>query len=321
MPSHSSLARLLQASCLAQLALALFWFFWRWPAAPWQAVAGAALVLFAGPLVLALEFLLLARVASRDTAVPRPTARQLAAAWWSETVHLYRTFCWRQPFRWRAEPDHLASECAGRTGVVFVHGFMCNRGFWAAWQQRLRARGHASVAVNLEPVHGPIEAYAASIDEAVARVTRITGRPPMMICHSMGGLAARAWWRETGGRRSVARLVTIASPHGGTWLGRFSRRANGRQMRLDCDWVRALAEHERTVLLPPTTCWYSNCDNIVFPAATATLGRADNRFVAGEAHVALAFCREVMQGCLALVADDTGSGQGESVTGSATENV
>jgi triacylglycerol esterase/lipase EstA (alpha/beta hydrolase family) len=177
------------------------------------------------------------------------------------------------------------------------------------------------VAVNLEPVHGPIEAYAASIDEAVARVTRITGRPPMMICHSMGGLAARAWWRETGGRRSVARLVTIASPHGGTWLGRFSRRANGRQMRLDCDWVRALAEHERTVLLPPTTCWYSNCDNIVFPAATATLGRADNRFVAGEAHVALAFCREVMQSCLALVADDTGSGQGESVTGSATENV
>ncbi|WP_309246785.1 hypothetical protein [Ramlibacter montanisoli] len=38
MPSRSSLARLLQVACLAQLALALAWLAWRWNASPLQAL-------------------------------------------------------------------------------------------------------------------------------------------------------------------------------------------------------------------------------------------------------------------------------------------
>jgi pimeloyl-ACP methyl ester carboxylesterase len=321
MRSHSSLARLLQFSCLTQLALAVAWLAWRWPVSPAQALAGAVLILFSAPLVLALEFLLLSQVARAHPEVPRPTPAQLVRAWLSETRHLYGTFCWRQPFRWRSVADHLQPQCAGRTGVVLVHGFMCNRGFWAPWLHALRARGHACVAVNLEPVYGSIDAYAAAIDDAVARVSKMSGRPPVLICHSMGGLAARAWWRANRGRRPVAHLVTIGTPHGGTWLGRFSRRANGRQMRLQSTWVADLARHEANVPLPPTTCWYSNCDNIVFPAATATLPQAVNRFVPGEAHVALAFHAAVLQECLQLLEHAGPCGQGESVTGNTTENV
>jgi hypothetical protein len=75
------------------------------------------------------------------------------------------------------------------------------------------------------------------------------------------------------------------------------------------------------VPLPPTTCWYSNCDNIVFPAETATLPAARNRFVAGEAHVALAFHPDVIEDCLGLLRRAETAGQGESVTRSAAENV
>ncbi|HEY0824681.1 MAG TPA: alpha/beta fold hydrolase [Ramlibacter sp.] len=300
MPSRSSLARLLQVACLAQLALALSWLAWRWPDSPGQALAGAALVMFVAPAVLAIEFLIVSRVNRRDAA-PRPSAGQLLAAWFSETRHLFRTFYWRQPFRWREVPDHVDPACAGRTGVVLVHGFMCNRGFWNAWLRELRDRGHACVAVNLEPVYGSIADYAAIIDEAVARVARLTGRPPVLVCHSMGGLAARAWWRMAGAGQHVAHLVTIGSPHRGTWLARFSRKANGRQMQLDCQWVRQLALDERRRPLPPTTCWYSNCDNVVFPASVATLPQAENRFVAGQAHVALAFHPEVRKGFLNLL--------------------
>jgi pimeloyl-ACP methyl ester carboxylesterase len=271
--------------------------------------------------VLGLEFVLLARVGRPGRGVPSPTRAQLARAWLSETIHLYRTFCWRQPFRWRAEPDVLPVDGAGRTGVVLVHGFMCNRGFWGPWLRRLRAEGHPAVAVNLEPVSGPIESYVQAVDHAVALLTQRTGRPPLLVCHSMGGLAARAWWRQTHAQRSVAGLVTIGSPHGGTWMGRFSRRPNGRQMRLDGQWVHALALAEQKVPLPPTTCWYSNCDNIVFPAETATLPAARNRFVPGEAHVALAFHPDVIEDCLGLLRRAETAGQGESITRSAAENV
>lgn len=300
MPSRSSLARLLQAACLSQFALALAWLLWRWPASPAQALAGAIVILGVAPAVLAIELAIATRVNLRDPA-PAPGVLQLARAWLSETSHLFRTFYGRQPFRWRAIPDHLDPSCAGRTGVVLVHGFMCNRGFWNGWMRELYLSGHPFVAVNLEPVFASIDDYAQSIEAAVVHVTRLTGRPPVLIAHSMGGLAARAWLRANAGPGRIAHMVTIGSPHHGTWLARFSRRPNGRQMRRHSEWLAALAAHEARHGLPPTTCWYSNCDNVVFPVSTATLPQADNRFVPGRPHVALAFHPDVRSACLELV--------------------
>lgn len=319
MPRHSRLARLLQAACLSQCALALAWLAWSWQQAPIQALAGAFAILFVAPATLTLEFVFVARVGTGGT-VPVPSALQLARAWLSETGHLFRTFYWRQPFHWRAEPDHVAPACAGRTGVVLVHGFMCNRGFWNVWLRELRARGHACIAVNLEPPFATIDEYASTIGNAVARIAQLTGRPPLLVCHSMGGLAARAWWRSAP-PEAVARLVTIGTPHGGTWLARFSRMPNGRQMRLRSDWLAQLARDEERHPLPPATCWYSNCDNIVFPAVTAMLPAADNRFVPGVPHVALAFDPRVRTACLDLLAREGLPRQGESFTGSAPEIV
>lgn len=319
MTRHSSLARLLQLSVCVQLAAAALWLA-CWPASPLQALAGVAFIASIGPIVLAIEAVISAVVNWQDARVPPPSPAQVLRAWLAESVHLFAAFWWRQPFRWRAVDDHLEATCSGRIGVVFVHGFMCNRGFWNAWMRRLRDRGHAYVAVNLEPVFASIDAYAPAVEQAVRRIEQCTGRPPLLICHSMGGLAARAWWRAHGGGRSLAGLVTIGSPHAGTWMGRFSRTPNGRQMRLQSAWVRELARDEAHHGLPATTCWYSNCDNIVFPAATATLQGADNRYVAGQPHVALAFHPEVLQGTLDLLHRADAQRQGESVTNPAIEN-
>jgi len=319
MPGHSRIARLLQVACLGQLALALGWLAWRWPAAPGQAVAGALAILLVTPAALALELAIASRV-GRATRLPQPAPRQLVHAWVAETAHMVRTFYWRQPFRWRAEPDHLDAG-SGRVGVVLVHGFMCNRGLWNAWLRILRARGHPCIAVNLEPPYGSIDAYVQTIDTAVARLAAATQRPPVLVCHSMGGLAARAWWRARSHQADVAHIVTIGTPHRGTWLARFSGRTNGRQMRLHNAWLAQLAQHEASHPLPPCTCWYSNCDNIVFPADTATLPQADNRFVPGVPHVALAFDAVVMAGTLQLIASTEVRCQGESVTGTSPENL
>ena len=319
MPGHSRIARLLQAACIGQVALGLAWLAWRWPAAPGQAMAGTLAILLVTPAVLALELAIVWRV-GRATHLPQPTPWQLVRAWTVETVHMVRTFYWRQPFRWRAEPDHPAGS-EGRMGVVLVHGFMCNRGLWNAWLRLLHSRGHACIAVNLEPPYASIDAYAQTIDAAVARITAATGRAPVLVCHSMGGLAARAWWRARAAGANAAHIVTIGTPHRGTWLARFSTRTNGRQMRLASEWLAQLARHEHEAALPPCTCWFSNCDNVVFPADTATLPHADNRFLPGVPHVALAFDATVMSATLELLATIEVSCQGESVTGTGPENL
>ena len=320
MPRHSRLARLLQLSVGAHLLAASLWAAWRWPASPVQASGGVLLIALIGSIVLGVEGLLSAAISRADGRVAAPSGAQMLRAWFAESTRFFAVFWWRQPFRWRAVEDYVEARCAGRTGVVLVHGFMCNRGFWNPWLRRLQAQGNACVAVNLEPVFASIDAYAPVVEQAVRRIEQVTGRPALLICHSMGGLAARAWWRAHGRGRTVAGLVTVASPHCGTWMGRFSRTPNGRQMRLDSDWLRDLARHETLHPLPATTCWYSNCDNIVFPAATAALEQADKRFIPGQPHVALAFHPQVVDGCMELLRELDTTRQGESVTRAALEN-
>lgn len=60
---------------------------------------------------------------------------------------------------------------------------------------------------------------------------------------------------------------------------------NGLEMRRNSAWLIALAAQEPPGHEGRFTCFYSNCDNIVFPPATATLAGADNRHLPGVAHV------------------------------------
>jgi len=233
-------------------------------------------------------------------------------AWWQEVSVAPRVFSWRQPFRWRRLPDEDVPLAPGRTAVVFVHGFVCNRGFWLPWMQELQQRGLPYTSVNLEPVFGSIDDYVPLIDDAVRRAHALTGQPPMLVCHSMGGLAARAWLEAVlGARQRVSRIVTMGTPHHGTWLAQFGRVDNGRQMRIDGEWLCSLRAREAAT--PPITrferfvCWYSNADNIVFPATTATLPGADNRHLPGVSHVAMAFHPRVMRETLALLTEPPAS--------------
>jgi len=300
MEGTSSVARLQQAVALLLVCAAAGLWWWLRDTAPVGAVVAALALLFVHAWVLALEFVLM-HCASRADPTPRPRVRRLVRAWWGEVVQATRVFGWRQPFAWRREPDQWQGRDPSRPGIVFVHGFMCNRGFWAPWLREARARGHACAAVNLEPMDCSIDDYVAIIERAVTRMAETTGRAPVLVCHSMGGLAARAWLRQCGDPARLAHVVTIGTPHAGTWLARFSRRVNGLQMRVGCDWLQRLGPSEAAAT-GRFTCWFSNCDNIVFPPSTATLPGADNRFLPGIAHVDMAFQPELMQDTFALLA-------------------
>ncbi len=282
---------------------ALMWFLRHWETSPGLALAGFLLIALGYSLFLATEFVAL-RFSGQADPLHRPSWRELAAAWLAETLTAPTVFCWRQPFFWRVVPDQLQPSPAGRSrrGVVFIHGFFCNRGFWTPWLRRMLSEGRCFAAVNLEPAFASIDDYAAIVDRAVLDVTAATGLPPILIGHSMGGLAARAWLRAAGTPMRVHHVITIGTPHRGTWLARFSHVTNGSQMKIVGDWIRELERTERGVPAPGFTCWYSNCDNIVFPVTTATRPGADNRLVRGAAHVDLAFRPQVMDECFAILA-------------------
>lgn len=310
------LARLQQFITLALLAGAIAWatYFVKVGRPAWGWF-GALVILAGYALFLGFEFLLLACVQGSDGPAPPATAAHMLRAWWGEVLSAPRVFCWRQPFRSNIEPDNLHAGQAGWRGVVFVHGFVCNRGFWNPWMMQMRAQGVPFVAVNLEPLFDSIDHYVDTIDVAVRQIEVSTGLPPVVVAHSMGGLAVRAWIGRFNADHRVHRVITIGTPHGGTWLARYGRTVNSREMALKSAWLTTLAAQSPPHRHRLFTCFYSNCDNIVFPASTATLPGADNRHVPATAHVHMAFQPAVFNEVSRWVCSSDSAGEAVTAAG------
>jgi pimeloyl-ACP methyl ester carboxylesterase len=281
---------------LLMLAAAAGWWISQRGSPTWLAIFATLVVLNVHAWALACEFVWLRRI-DPGPDLPSPTARALFKAWWGEVVTGLRVFGWRQPFRSSAFQDNLAG-VDGRRGVLFLHGFVCNRGLWNPWMRRLRKTCTPYVAINLEPVFGSIDHYVDAIDAAVKRLEEATSTPPVVVAHSMGGLAVRAWLRQRGAQQRVHSVVTIGTPHTGTWLARFAMTENARQMREASHWLRDLEAGETKSMRAMFTCYFGHCDNIVFPAHNATLSDATNHHVPGVAHVHLAFHRPIFDDVL-----------------------
>ena len=247
---------------------------------------------------------------NRSDSQPRATLVALIQAWLREAIAAPKVFLWWQPFRTNAISDHLIPN--PQRGVVFIHGFFCNRAFWSPWMRQLSLENRAFASVTLEPAFGSIDDYAAIVEAAVAKVTAATGLPPILICHSMGGLAARAWLRSNivnsvPNDARIHRVITIGTPHFGTALSTKQTLLpfiNTHQMQRLGAWTQQLAIDEAAQnpqRYAKFTCWYSDCDNIVAPTSTAMLLGADNRLASAQGHVSMAFEARVLQESLALL--------------------
>lgn len=291
----SMLARLQRFTTLLLLLAALLWAAWASAKGhPYAAAGGAIGLLFGYAAFLALEFVWM-HWQNRHDLAPRASVRQVLFSWGREVLTAPQVFCWQQPFRSERFADTPLMNLQGRTAVLLVHGFVCNRGLWNPWLKRLRENGTPFCAVNLEPPWASIDDYAGTIDAAIHRLHHATGQPVLVVAHSMGGLAVRAWLRRSNAYHLVQHVITIGSPHHGTWLARFAVTPNGLQMRQKNDWLQALAAAETPTRRALFTCFFSHCDNIVFPASTASLVGAQNVHLPGCAHVDMARHETIFQ--------------------------
>ena len=294
------LARLQQFVVLVLLAITIAWVWYFGPRGlTWALILPVATM--GGYLsTIGLEFVLLHRSYS-GRKLARPRLAALLAAWWREVLTAPRVFLWRQPFRSQATADHLSNAQPARRGIVLVHGFLCNRGIWNPWLDQLRARGVSFIALSLEPVFGSIDGYVAQIEDATRRLETHAGLLPIVVGHSMGGLAMRAWLAQCGGVRRIHRAVTIGTPHHGTAMARHAHTANSRQMQVGSTWLAALAANESPDTYSAITCFWSRCDNIVFPTDSATLCGADNRHLDATPHVDMVYHPDILAEVLRLV--------------------
>ena len=289
-------ARLQRTTALLLWSVTLLWFCTQAYEGHWLSATLGALLLFnLQQFLLAVEFFVLLPLANRGDPAPRASPGQLLRAWWRESLTAHDVFGWQQPFRSRAHKDTLDAAAPGQRAVVLIHGFLCNRGVWNRSVPALRRAGVPHIAISMEPPFAGIDSNVATVDDAICRATQATGIAPLVVCHSMGGLAIRAWWRAHAASAAsrVQGVITIGSPHHGTFTAKLASGENARQMRQASPWLRELAEGESDGRQRRFTCFYSHCDNIVMPASTAALPGADNRHIEGVPHVALVHAPEV----------------------------
>ncbi len=254
------------------------------------------------PLILGIQCLWAAQLNRHDVGIHPASFRQWIGAWLSEWQAAAKVFTWWQPFRHLSIADNLVGQ-PGKRGIVLVHGFFCNRALWTDWMKQLHAEQRVFVAVDLQPAFGSISAYAQALEAAILQVQKATGLPPVLVGHSMGGLAIRAWAAKylgvSGDVERIHHIFTLGTPHHGTALAIASYSLNGTQMHRASSWLRENVSHLPRDFSKICTCYYSHCDNIVFPATTATLTGADNRHIVGYAHVQLVFSDDIRQACMA----------------------
>ena len=183
-------------------------------------------------------------------------------------------------------PDPPAAP-TDRVPVVLVHGYLSNRGYFRPLVRWLEARGVGPIfAPNFPVVFTSIEHFAQELHTAIERIASGCGQPRViLVCHSMGGLAARRYLQERGEGR-IAKLVTIASPHRGTALAAVGMGLNARQMGRGSEFLRGLEEAEARVKPGiATVSIYTPHDNLVSPQDASRLPWARNVAIPGLGHI------------------------------------
>ncbi|MDO8032077.1 alpha/beta fold hydrolase [Janthinobacterium sp. SUN128] len=269
----------------------------------WGVASPVQAVLLALAMLLAVRALVVARNfwQSRRLGSPVPPEYQLGAM---GAARLFfgelRATLWTSSWGMLRPRLHAADTIAGQgLPVLLIHGYVCNRGYWAQLSRQLARAGIAHDGVDLEPFGADIEQFVPQVEQAITELCARTGSGRViLVAHSMGGLVARAWLRRHGARR-VARIITIGTPHHGTALANLAAGANARQMSrihgAPDAWLAQLAASETPETRALITSMYSHHDNIVAPQSSAQLPGARNLAFGGIGHVALASDARVLR--------------------------
>jgi triacylglycerol lipase len=196
--------------------------------------------------------------------------------------------------------DAVADAETGAMPVILVHGWIHNRSAFLGTSRVLRRHGFRHIhAFDYNPLTYDIPEVAGMLAGEVDRVLSITGAERCMIVgHSMGGVVARYYVQQLGGDRTVDTVITLGSPHRGTYAAYLGPGASAPQMKPGSTLMRMLEETAR----PSDVRWiavYSDLDLLILPAVNAKLVHpalhAHNIKVADLGHLSLLLSGEVMR--------------------------
>ncbi len=179
----------------------------------------------------------------------------------------------------------------GHRPVVLVHGLAGHPGNFLALRQYLALKGRRRVyaidfgsAESLELMAAMLRDYVDAVVErnelgAEARID--------IVAHSMGGLVTRLALEDRALAARVACVITLASPHSGTYTARLGGTTPTTELRPESAMVARLAHQlpwDEQPQLPRLVALWSASDLIVLPGEGGQVPGAENIELPGYTH-------------------------------------
>jgi hypothetical protein len=179
----------------------------------------------------------------------------------------------------------------GHCPVILVHGLQGHRGNFLPMQTFFRLIGRRrTYSVGLRP-GASLPELAADLARFAAEVVERNGLPEGaridLVAHSMGGLVSRLALADPVFARRVRTLVTLGTPHAGTYAARFASTYYTLELRPDSATVAALQAQlpwRGPPELPRLVALWSRGDIVLLPPEAARVDGAENVEVDGFTH-------------------------------------
>ncbi len=204
------------------------------------------------------------------------------------------------PFGLSRDRRRTPRKKAQRT-VVMVHGYMANRSTLLPLASYLRLRGLRQVLFFNYRSGDGVEPGALALRDWLR--SHVRGGRIDLVCHSLGGLVARVYVQDLGGKRRVDNCVTLGTPHQGTYNSYWVPSRIGRELRPDSPLIERLnasVEDSRPVRFLSIT---GGTDNIVLPRVFAS--HADELHLPDLGHLGVLFSPRVFQAVADRLLEDT----------------
>ena len=246
---------------------------------------GAFAVYFAIPFVAVVHWFTFAWIYRS----PRPRDKRIGIA---ASIRLFAVELWsiagspaRMGLLWwgMREPEPAPAAAP----VLLLHGVGCNSGVWLGFRAHLRNRGIGPLyALSYGPPLASVEVFAAQVAAKIDDIRAATGAPKVtLVCHSMGGLVARAYLRHFGAGRARM-IVTIGTPHRGSVLAGSFPGTCVAEMTTGSAWLERINGEAPPAGSRCVAVW-SWHDSMVMPQLNARWDGAENVDFVGIGHNAL----------------------------------
>lgn len=204
---------------------------------------------------------------------------------------------WQQFARELAAPVQIDRQRQHQVPVLLVPGYAePSWYFMYGIYRNLKSNGWAVEGINLFPNFAPAEEQARKVKAKIEEMRQRYGVDQIdLVVHSFGGLISRYYIQELGGDQIVRNLVTVATPHQGTYTAYLGPGASTVEMRPGSDFLNQL--NGKGFAFGPvryTSIW-TNLDEIVVPPKNSVMPESEVQYVPWTGHLTIMFSKRTYE--------------------------